>query len=194
MAHFVPESIERLCRPEFLIDAGGARTAWDGVLAPGGEPGLNRYLALDTATYLPGDVLTKVDRMAMAHALEVRSPMLDYRVYEFAARLPQRFKVRHGRTKYLLRSLASRRGLPNDLVDRRKQGFGVPIGRWFRGALRNWVEDILLDARTRARPFLRHEEVRRLLMDHVAGSHDHTVRLWNLVMLELWQRAWIDGS
>jgi asparagine synthase (glutamine-hydrolysing) len=70
----------------------------------------------------------------------------------------------------------------------------VPIGQWFRGALRNWVEDILLDARTRARPFIRHEEVRRLLTDHLAGSADHTVRLWNLVMLELWQRTWIDGN
>jgi asparagine synthase (glutamine-hydrolysing) len=194
MAHFVPESLEQICEPDFLVEGGGARSAWDRILAPGDEHGVNRYLALDTATYLPGDILMKVDRMSMAHALEVRSPLLDYRLYEFAARLPGRLKVRGLRTKYLLRALARRRGIPEDLVARRKQGFGVPIGHWFRGPLRGWIEDILLDAKTFRRPFFRHGEVRRLLADHISGSADHTVRLWNLAMLELWQRAWIDNE
>jgi asparagine synthase (glutamine-hydrolysing) len=194
MAHFVPESLEQICEPEFLVEGGGARSAWDRVLTPGDEPGVNRYLALDTATYLPGDILMKVDRMSMAHALEVRSPLLDYRLYEFAARLPRRLKVRGLRTKYLLRALARRRGIPEDLVTRRKQGFGVPIGHWFRGPLRSWIEDILLDERARRRAFFRQNEVRRLLRDHLSGSADHTARLWNLAMLELWQRAWIDPS
>jgi asparagine synthase (glutamine-hydrolysing) len=192
MSHFVPESLERICDPQFLLEGGGARSAWDDVLAPGNEAGVNRYLALDTATYLPGDILMKVDRISMAHALEVRSPLLDYRLYEFAARLPRRLKVRGLQTKYLLRRLARRRGIPDDLVTRRKQGFGVPIGHWFRGPLRSWVQDILLDERTRRRQFFRQDEVPRLLADHLAGSADHTARLWNLVMLELWQRAWVD--
>jgi len=194
MAHFEPRAIERLCSPEFIAAAGGSRSAWDGVLSPPPGHGVNRYLALDTATYLPGDVLAKVDRMSMAHALEVRSPLLDYRVYEFAARLPQGLKLRGGRSKYILRQLARRRGVPEDLVDRRKQGFGVPLGSWFRGELRAWVQDVLEDPKTRGRPFLKPEETRRLLREHLAGTVDHTVRLWNLVMLELWQRAWIDRA
>jgi asparagine synthase (glutamine-hydrolysing) len=194
MAHFFPETLEHICEPAFLVEGGGARSAWDRVLAPREEPGVNRYLALDTATYLPGDILMKVDRMSMAHALEVRSPLLDYRLYEFAARLPRRLKVRGLRTKYLLRALARRRGIPEDLVIRRKQGFGVPIGHWFRGPLRSWIQDMLFDERTRRRQFFRHEEVRRLVGDHLSGSADHTARLWNLAMLELWQRAWLDQS
>jgi len=193
MVHFEPSAIERLCRPDFLEAAGGSRVAWDGVLAPRNGRGVNRYLALDTATYLPGDLLTKVDRMSMAHALEVRSPLLDYRVYEFAARLPEDLKLRGSRLKYLLKELARRRGLPHDLVDRRKQGFGVPIGAWFRGELRTWVENILEDPRTRGRGFIDQAEASRLLREHLAGSTEHTVRIWNLVMLELWQRTWIDG-
>ena len=104
---------------------------------------MDRYLALDTETYLPGDVLTKVDRMSMAHGLEVRSPFLDYRIHEFAAALPASLKIRRGTTKYLLRQLALRRGLPADLVSRRKQGFGVPVGTWLRGDLRAWMTDVL---------------------------------------------------
>jgi asparagine synthase (glutamine-hydrolysing) len=141
------------------------------------------------ATYLPDDLLTKVDRMSMAHALEVRSPFLDYRVQEFAASLPARYKLRRGRAKWCLKELARRRGLPTDLVHRRKQGFGIPVGEWFRGELRGWLEDILLDRQTTQRGYFREREVASLLEEHLSGQIDHTPRLWTLAMLELWHRT-----
>jgi asparagine synthase (glutamine-hydrolysing) len=193
MSHFEPAALQKLCTPEFLAEAGGTRRAWDEVLALDGTPGVDRYLTLDTATYLPGDLLVKVDRMSMWHALEVRSPLLDQEVHELAARTPADMKLRRGETKWLLKQLARRRGLPEHLVTRAKKGFGIPIGEWFRGDLRPWVEGILRDPATRDRGWLRPAEVDRLLDDHLAGRADHTPRLWNLAMLELWQREWIDG-
>jgi asparagine synthase (glutamine-hydrolysing) len=156
--------------------------------------GVDRYLELDTRTYLPGDLLVKVDRMSMAHALEVRSPMLDHRLHEFAASLRGDLKLRRGETKWPLKALAARRGLPHDLVHRPKQGFGIPIGEWFRSELRGWLEDVLHDPRTRERGYFNPGETERLLSDHVSARTDHTYRLWNLAMLELWHRAWIDDA
>jgi asparagine synthase (glutamine-hydrolysing) len=193
MSHFAPTGLERLCTPEFLAEAGSPRRAWDEVLALDGTSGVNRYLNLDTATYLPGDLLLKVDRMSMWHALEVRSPLLDHEVHELAARTPADMKLRKGETKWILKQLARRHGLPEHLVTRPKKGFGIPIGEWFRGDLRPWIEDILRDPRTRARGWMRPAEVDRLLDDHLVRRADHTPRLWNLAMLELWQREWIDG-
>lgn len=128
----------------------------------------------------------------MANALEVRSPLLDHRVYEFAARLPSAHKLRHGTLKRSLKELARRRGMPAHLVDRPKTGFGVPIDDWFRGPLRSWIEDLPLDDRTLDRGLLHAHEIARLLRDHVDRRVDHAPRLWNLAMLELWHRTWID--
>jgi asparagine synthase (glutamine-hydrolysing) len=193
MSHFTPTDIESLCTPGFLEAAGSPGAAWEATLAPPAVPGLDRYLALDTETYLPGDLLLKVDRMSMAAALEVRSPFLDYRVYEFAASLPARMKLRGRTTKWALKEIAQRRGLPADLVSRRKQGFGVPVGAWLRGELRPWVEDLLLDPRSLERGYFDPEGVRRLLREHLDGGADHTNRVWNLAVLELWHRSWVDG-
>jgi asparagine synthase (glutamine-hydrolysing) len=194
MAHFDPVAMQRLCRPEFLAAAGGGRAAWDDVLALPDVTGVDRYLALDTATYLPGDLLVKVDRMSMAHALEVRSPLLDHQVHEFAAALPGDLKLRRGTTKWLLKQLATRRELPEHLVHRRKQGFGLPIREWFRGELRPWIEGVLRDPGMQARGYFDSGETDRLLREHVDGRADHSYRLWNLAMLELWHREWIDGA
>ena len=129
----------------------------------------------------------------MAHALEVRSPLLDHEVHEFAARMPARLKLCRGETKWLLKQLARRRGLPEHLVTRAKKGFGIPVGQWFRGELRPWIEGVLRDPCTRGRGWFDGSEIDRLLDTHLSGSDDHTPRLWNLAMLELWQREWIDG-
>jgi asparagine synthase (glutamine-hydrolysing) len=194
MSHFTPADLESLCTPAFIEAAGNPRAAWDGTLALPSQAGVDRYLALDTETYLPGDLLLKVDRMSMANALEVRSPFLDYRVYEFAAGLPSRMKLRGRTTKWALKEIARRRGLPPDLVSRRKQGFGVPIGAWLRGELRPWVEELLLDPQTTARGYFDPGTVRGLLREHLDGSADRSNRLWNLAVLELWHRCWIDAS
>jgi len=194
MAHFDPDALERLCTPAFLEEAGGSRQASDDVLALPEGRGVDRYLTLDTATYLPGDLLLKVDRMSMAHALEVRSPLLDHEVHELAARTPARMKLRRGETKWLLKQLARRRGMPEHLVTRRKMGFGIPVGEWFRAELRPWLEETLRDPITRERGWFRPAEVDRLLSDHLDRRADHTPRLWSLAMLELWQRNWIDNG
>lgn len=193
MAHFSPQEIRALCCPELLAAASNPEHAWNDVLALPAVAGVNKYMALDIETYLPGDILTKVDRMSMAHALEVRSPLLDHRVHEFAARLPPRLKLRRGRKKWLLKALAARRRLPEDLVERPKQGFGVPLASWFRAELRPWLEDVLRDPATRSRAYFEPSAVDRLLEDHLSGRSDHSPRLWNLLMLELWHREWIDG-
>jgi asparagine synthase (glutamine-hydrolysing) len=193
MAHFMPGDVARMTLPASRALVSGARDAWENVLALPDVRGVSRYMALDVATYLPGDLLVKVDRMSMAHSLEVRSPLLDYRVQEFAAALPGGLKVRRGRLKWPLKELAARRGLPHDLVHRRKQGFGIPIGPWLRDELRPWLVDVLTDPRTRDRGYFAPASVERLIGEHVAGTLDHTGRLWNLVMLELWHRSAIDG-
>jgi asparagine synthase (glutamine-hydrolysing) len=193
MSHFGPAELTALCTPDFLAAAGPADSAWREILQLPRLRGVDRYLALDTRTYLPGDLLLKVDRMSMSTALEVRSPLLDYRLHEFAARLPTRMKLRGRRTKWALKELARRRGLPDELVDRPKQGFGVPVGGWLRRELRPWIEDLLLDERSLGRAYFRPEAVRRLLSEHLDKSADHTYKLWNLAMLELWHRTWIDA-
>lgn len=194
MSHFTPRELDAVCTPEFLDAAGGTRAAWEETLAPADLKGVDRYLALDTRTYLPGDLLLKVDRMSMSDALEVRSPFLDYRVYEYAAGLPERMKLRGRTTKWALKQLARRRGLPDDLVNRRKQGFGVPVGAWMRNELRGWVEDLLLDDRSLDRGYFHPHCISELLRDHVDGRADNSNRLWNLAVLELWHRQWIDAG
>lgn len=194
MVHFDPPALTELCAPEFLLAAGGSRTAYDDILRLPDLPGVDRYRRLDQRTYLPGDILTKVDRMSMTHSLEVRSPMLDYRVHEFTDTLPPEMKLRRGETKWLLRRLALQLGLPNDLVNRPKQGFGIPIGHWFRTGLRSWLLDVLRDPKTTGRGLFDQSVVDRLIDEHLDQRRDHTSRLWNLLMLELWHRHWIDDS
>jgi asparagine synthase (glutamine-hydrolysing) len=193
MSRFTRAEMGSLCRPEFLRAMAAGPSPWEDVLALPAARGVDRYGALDTTTYLPGAVLTKVDRMSMAHSLEVRSPLLDHEVYEFAARLPARLKLHRGTTKWLLRRLALRRGMPEDLVLRPKQGFGVPVGDWFRNEQRDWIRSLLSDERTVARDYFDPAGVRRLLDDHVGGSADHAAKLWSLAMLELWHRQYIDA-
>jgi asparagine synthase (glutamine-hydrolysing) len=193
MAYVKPEEMAQLCRPEFLAAATGGPDPYDEVLALPEGRGADRYGLLDAMTYLPGAVLTKVDRMSMAHSLEVRSPLLDHEVYELAGRIPVSLKLHRGHTKWLLRRLAVRRGLPEDLVMRPKQGFGVPVGEWFRGAQRDWITGLLLDERATGRGYFDTGYVRRILDDHIARRSDHAAHLWSLAMLELWHRQYIDA-
>jgi asparagine synthase (glutamine-hydrolysing) len=192
MSHFEPDELRAAATADFLADAGPPEAVWADHLQLPVVRGIRRYSVLDTVTYLPGDLLPKVDRMSMAHALEVRSPLLDYRVHEFAAHLPNRLRWHRAEGKVLLKRLAASRGLPTDLVHRRKQGFGIPIGHWFRDGLRGWISDLLAPDTIRARGLIRPEAASTLLADHQAGLSDNTVRLWNLAALELWFRAHID--
>jgi asparagine synthase (glutamine-hydrolysing) len=192
MAIFNPEQLERLCLPEFVAGAGGTRRAWDELLELPDGGGIDPYTRLDTRTYLPGDLLVKVDRMSMARSLEVRSPFLDHRLQELVARLPHGLKVRGGVSKPLLRELALRRGVPESVIERPKMGFSVPVGRWMKGPLREWIHDLVLGEQARGRGYFVETEAQRLIDDHLEGRANHEARLWTLATLELWHRRWID--
>ncbi|HEV3467922.1 MAG TPA: asparagine synthase (glutamine-hydrolyzing), partial [Pyrinomonadaceae bacterium] len=159
--------------------------------ASAGEP-LDALLYLDSKTYLPGDILTKVDRMSMAVSLEARVPLLDHKLIEFAARLPASLKMRGAESKYLFRRAV--RGLvPDEILDRPKQGFGVPITEWINRELRERIRDTFADARTRRRGLVEPAYVDVLLAEHERGRRDHSPALWSLFILELWHRAFADG-
>jgi asparagine synthase (glutamine-hydrolysing) len=147
----------------------------------------------DFHTYLPDDLLVKVDVASMAHGLEARSPLLDHQLVEWAARIPVDIRMRGGRPKALFKA-AMASYLPAAILRRRKMGFGVPIDRWLRRELKELAYDTLLAPAARERGIMRPDYVRRLLDEHAAGRRSHHTRLWALLMLELWFRAWIDGA
>ena len=150
-----------------------------------GDDVLNRYLYLDLATYLPEDILFKVDIASMANSLECRSPFLDHKLIEFAASLPGRYKLSAaGRHKHILKA-AFADWLPRDFMDRPKKGFSVPLTRWLREDLADMMRDTLVSRRTLSRWF-RQEEVERYVAEHVSGRGSHSTRLWPLLVLALW--------
>jgi asparagine synthase (glutamine-hydrolysing) len=152
---------------------------------------VGRLMDVDVQTYLPGDLLTKVDITTMACSLEARSPFLDHHVMEWAASLPGRLKVRSRTTKFLLKQ-AMMPWLPDDLVTRRKQGFGIPLASWLRTELRDLSWDVLTDSTARSRGLFRPEAVSGLLSEHGQGI-DHSSRIWALIQFELWHRNFIDS-
>jgi asparagine synthase (glutamine-hydrolysing) len=156
-------------------------------------PPHGRMMRLDFETYLPEDVLTKVDRMSMAHSIESRVPLLDNRVIDFAASLPSPLKIANGRRKHILKE-AVRDLLPGSIFSRRKQGFGVPIGAWFRGGLSSLLTDVLASPRARQRGYFDAKFVSRLIAEHRSGKRDHTLRLWQLLLFELWHREYLDST
>ncbi|HEY2432290.1 MAG TPA: asparagine synthase (glutamine-hydrolyzing) [Vicinamibacterales bacterium] len=193
---FEPDAKRRLYSGDFAAAVRGAdpfaafRDIYDrcGSLDP-----IDRGLYVDVHTYMVDDILTKVDRMSMAVSLEARDPLLDHRLLEFAATVPSSLKIRHGRGKYLLRKVLERR-LPPEILARGKQGFEAPIGEWLRGPLAPMTEALLTDGRLRGRGVFDDREVTRLWREHRSGHADHRHRLWQLIMLELWFRQFIDQA
>jgi asparagine synthase (glutamine-hydrolysing) len=147
----------------------------------------------DLVTYLPCDLMTKVDIASMAHGLEVRCPMLDYRLVEFAMSLPSALKLRHFRGKAILKD-AFGESLPPAIWRRPKMGFGVPIARWFRGELRPMIYELLLAPDARVNSFFNTSALQRLVVEHDSGKQNHGYRLWSLLMLEAWMRTWQGKS
>jgi asparagine synthase (glutamine-hydrolysing) len=142
----------------------------------------------DTVTYLPDDILQKVDRASMAVSLEVRPPLLDHRVVEFAWRLPRSMRIQDGQSKWLLRRVLDRY-VPRPLIERPKMGFGIPLASWLRGPLRSWAEDLLDPARLGG-GLLNVDAMRNLWADHVSGRRNWAYALWTILMYEAWRRRW----
>ncbi len=159
--------------------------------APAHDP-LSRVLYLDSKTYLPGDILTKVDRMSMAVSLEARVPMLDHVFLEWVTALTPRWKMRNGSQKIILKKLAERVGVPSEVLHRPKQGFSLPLGDWMRGELKELVQSTLLDAQTLNRGYFNANGLRRMLDEHFQGRRDHSSRLWRLLIFELWHRNFLE--
>jgi asparagine synthase (glutamine-hydrolysing) len=166
------------------------------VLAPwfaraNGSGIVDAALLTDVMTYLPNDLLVKVDIATMAVSLEARSPFLDHQVMEFAASLPEKFKLRGLTTKYLLKRMLKQL-LPAENLDRRKMGFGVPLGHWFRGRLQSFLRETLLSEASLKRGLFKPEAVTQLVELHTRGERDYSHQLWTLLMLELWFQRFID--
>jgi len=146
---------------------------------------------LDIHHYLPEDILTKVDRTSMLTSLETRVPLLDHVLVEYVATIPETLKHRAGVGKYILKQ-AMRPYLPEEILHRRKMGFGVPLAQWFRKELRDFAMDLLLTARARQRGIIRPRAVEQLLASHLSGQRDRSAQIWSLICFELWCRTWFD--
>lgn len=165
-----------------VIDAEVPNTVFD-------EPALDGIIPsmtlLDIQTYLPDDILVKVDRAAMAASLETRVPMLDHYVYAFARRLPMRYLVRDGQGKWLLRQLLYRH-VPRELIDRPKKGFSVPLAQWLRGPLCDWAQALLDPVRLREGGLFHPAPIQRKWQEHVSGRRDWSTHLWSILMVQAW--------
>jgi asparagine synthase (glutamine-hydrolysing) len=182
-----------LFTPDFLAEIGDVR---ENPFAPvledkGGLSSANQFFYLDIRTWLPNDLLLKVDKMAMAHSLEARVPYLDHKFVEFSGTVPPSLKLRDGVTKYLLRQ-AMKDLLPPGILRRKQHGFNVPIDRWFRGELKGWLLELINDRSTAQRGYINRRTAGTLLKQYLAGDNSLATLVWSLVMLELWHRKFID--
>jgi asparagine synthase (glutamine-hydrolysing) len=160
---------------------------------PASDP-LSEMQYLDARTYLPCDILTKVDRMSMANSLEVRAPLLDHCFAEWALRLSPRWKMRFGEPKYILKKFAEKIGVPRSVLYRRKQGFSLPLVHWFRQKPQPGLLDILLEPRTLQRGYFNGPALRRRLTEHRRGVRDRSWEIWHLLIFELWHRNFLEPA
>lgn len=154
---------------------------------------IDRILYTDITTYLPECLLVKMDVATMANSLEARSPLLDHKMFEFTAQLPSNWKLHGLTTKYILKQ-TFKDFLPKKILTRGKQGFGIPVGKWFRCELKDYIKSILLDRATLSRGYFNKEGIKQLINEHITAKRDHGYRLWALLVLELWHRIFVDKN
>jgi asparagine synthase (glutamine-hydrolysing) len=196
MSLFTPADKRALLRPAFRQSLDGYSPAAEFRRHFERVEGLDRLtqiLYVDLKTYLANDILVKMDRMAMANSLEVRSPLLDHEIIEFAAGLPADMKYRDGTAKYLLKRYTEER-VPASVVRRPKMGFSIPLSAWLRNGLRATAEELLLSDRSLARGYVEPEEVQALWRRHQGGHREHPHQIWALMVLELWHRLFVDQT
>jgi len=189
--HFYRSLISHWENPEEIV-LGGREVEtypWSGAENIPFKNFIEQMQFFDTLTYLPDDILTKVDRASMALGLEARVPLLDHRVVEFSWQLPLHMKIRQGKGKWLLRQVLNRY-VPSQLIDRPKMGFGVPIGEWLRGPLREWAEDLLSDDRLKNQGLLNPELIRTRWMEHLSACCNWQYSLWGVLMFQAWYDQW----
>lgn len=175
-----PDLLNRCSRDYFIEE-------WETIET---KDSIRRMQIMDLKTYLPGDLMYKVDMSSMANSLEVRSPFLDYRLVEFGLSLPSSYKIHRGQSKYILREIVKDL-VPGSLIDRRKMGFAIPRGRWLRQELKDMVTEVLLDDVSRRRQWYRFDKVEEMVKRHNQGF-EYDSLIWPMLMLELWAKKWID--
>lgn len=186
---FYREMISHWRHPDTLVP--GATEAPSKLNTPGDWPQPHSMpfeqwlMAMDAQTYLPSDILVKVDRAAMANSLETRVPLLDHRVVELAWRLPLDMKIRNGQGKWLMRQVLYRH-VPRELIERPKKGFSIPLAAWLRGPLRDWAESLLDEQRLRREGFFNPAPIRQAWAQHLDGKNDCSTRLWCILMFQAW--------
>lgn len=195
VSYFTPVRFKKLLMPELYHTVSNDLEAEAIMMrhfkAASNEPWLSQLQYLDTKTYLPADVMTKVDRMSMAHSLEAREPLLDHVLFEYVAKLPVSMKFRDGTSKYLLRKVAQKY-LPAEILQRKKQGFGVPLEFWFKEDLKQYMHDVLFDEPTRTRGLFDQVEISRLVQQYEGGRRELAAPIWMLLVLETWCRMYLD--
>jgi asparagine synthase (glutamine-hydrolysing) len=193
--HFDDAQALDLCTDDFLAHRGEADPA--GVLAAlfasanASDP-INAMLSVDARSYLPDDLLVKVDMMTMAHSMEGRSPFLDHEFAGFVAGIPGRLKLKGSSSKWILKR-ALRSIVPADVLNRPKMGFGIPLDDWLRSGVRQLLCDTLQDQRARERGYFKADSLDKLLDQHLSGERNHGFSLWNIFVLELWHREVLDS-
>jgi len=200
------EELLKVTSPEALHHYHVSQWMWPADLVPGAsehltaftDPDLHadtlndaeRMMYMDLVSYLPEDILTKLDRASMAVSLEARVPLLDYRLVEFAWRLPLEFKIDRGQSKRILRSILSRY-VPARFFERPKMGFGLPLGQWLRGPLRPWVEELLDASKLRQEGVLNPAPIGQAWREHLDGKRSRATELWGVLMFQAWREKWM---
>ncbi len=176
---------------ELVLNSGEPKTILDDLKIKDFIPNFkNRMMFFDFMTYLPDDILTKVDRASMTVSLEARVPMLDHRIVEFSKKLPLNFKIKNGKSKWILRQVLYKY-IPKELVERPKMGFGMPIDNWLRGPLRDWAEDLLDEKKIKRDGFLNPEPIKKLWKEHLSGKRNWQYLLWDVLMFQAWKERWM---